>query len=175
MIISFSSDKLPKGCNSLFIGIIELTIFGNLSLENDIITAQKAYNSAIKAECFDVAGYCYLLSLKTNIGFNANARSLEYMLQQCKLSPLDELNSLSYHLYDLLSKTIEPFITRVNPVVTNIGQIITPNVNPLGIYHGNGSVTALYKHNITNLLKTYDKFHDELADKPATTDQQKAT
>lgn len=139
--------------------------FENLTLESDIKNAEKSYERAVKDRAFDNAGYAWLLSLKTNLGFNANGRALEYLLSKCKLSPLSEINDIGYHLYDLLSPSVEPFISRANPsaVITNNGLFSDITNNPFEIYKdGNNSIVSVYKHNIVNLFKTYDTFHDDL-------------
>jgi thymidylate synthase ThyX len=133
--------------------------FESLSLEYDLSMAEKAYQRSLKDKAFDNAGYAWLLSLKTNIGFNGNSRAIEYLLKNCKVSPLSELRELEFNLYNLLSENIEPFIKRAkNPE----HQII--NTNPFSIYSpSNGdSIISVYKHNIVNLLRTYDHFHTDL-------------
>lgn len=129
--------------------------FEQLSLEDDIQSAEKAYKRAVKDKAYDNAGYSWLLSLKTNIGFNGNCRAIEYMLKNLNLSPLSELQDLSYHLTSLLNKSIKPFLTRV---------ITHPlsNKNPFGIYSQENSIIGVYKHNIVSLLRSYDTFQHDL-------------
>ncbi len=138
--------------------------FENLTLETDIKAAEKSYERAVKDRAFDNAGYSWLLALKTNLGFNANGRALEYLLSKCRTSPLSEINDIGYNLYELLSPSIEPFISRVNPVITNINDLMVDTSNPFEIYKNGTSIVSVYKHNIVNLLKTYDTFHDNLDD-----------
>lgn len=166
-VVELSQENIPiKSCLFYDNKTQKDVPFENLSLESDIKIAEKSYERAVKDRAFDNAGYAWLLSLKTNLGFNANARSLEYLLSKCKLSPLSEINDIGYHLYDLLSPSIEPFISRVNPVITNINDLLSDITNnPFEIYKdGNNSIVSVYKHNIVNLLKTYDTFHDNLED-----------
>lgn len=141
-------------------------LFEDLNNEIDIQNAERAHKRAIKDKSFDNAGYCWLTSLKTNIGFNSNARALEYLLLKTKQSRLSELNNLSYNLYDLLSRSIEPFIERINPPITSLSQLVnlqSNNNNPLGIYNGdNISISALYKTNMVNLFRAYENATNNL-------------
>lgn len=142
-------------------------LFEDLTNETDIRNAERAHKRAIKDKSFDNAGYCWLTSLKTNIGFNSNARALEYLLLKTKQSRLSELNNLSYNLYDLLSQSIEPFIERINPPVTSISQIVNSHhSNPFEIYNTNNSkhvsISALYKTGIVNLFRAYENFSNNL-------------
>ncbi len=135
--------------------------FESLSLESDIKNAEKAYKRSLKDRSFDNAGYAWLTSLKTNIGFNANARALEYSLHCMQNSDLIELNNISFNIYDLSSQSIEPFISRVNPAAH-----ITIYKSPFDIYSDNksSSIISLYKHNIVNLIRSYEQFHADMED-----------
>jgi thymidylate synthase ThyX len=138
--------------------------FESLTLESDIKNAEKAYKRSLKDRSFDNAGYSWLTSLKTNIGFNANARSLEYSLKCMQNSDLIELNNLSFNLYDLLSQTIEPFISRVNPNVSlpNLSKMFNDSINPFDTYNGKSSIISLYKHNIVSLMRSYEQFSSDM-------------
>jgi thymidylate synthase ThyX len=156
-LLSLLDEKYPlRNCSFYDTRRQTETNFENLKDEGDIKNAERAYRNALKAKAFDVAGYSLLTSTKTNLGFNANARSLEYMLQRMQNSPLSEINDLSTNMQDLLSQSIAPFLHRIVPH--------PPVPNPFGIYSKDNStsITGLYKHNIVNLLKTYDRFHDDL-------------
>ena len=163
-VIELSHEKYPiKNCLFFDSKLNKEVIFENLSLESDVKNAENAYKRAVKDKAFDNAGYCWLLGLKTNTGFNGNARAIEYLLQKCYLSPLSELKALSYHLYSLLSQSIEPFITRSSFITQGEDQVITSK-NPFEIYSGGNSIIGVYKHNIVNLLHTYDTFQEGLED-----------
>lgn len=124
--------------------------FDKLTVTQDINNAIKAHNRAIKDKAFDIAGYSWLTSLKTNIGFNCNARALEYLITKSKQSTIPELNNLSDNLYTLLSQSIEPFIVRT--------KSIEGVDNKFNIYGKEPSVISLYKHNIATLIRSFDNF-----------------
>jgi thymidylate synthase ThyX len=172
-LLSLLEEKYPIKTCSFFDSKKERDVpFEDLSLESDIKNAEKAYKRSLKDRAFDNAGYAWLTSLKTNVGFNANARSLEYSLSRMQNSDLIELNNLLFNLYDLLSQTIEPFISRVNPNVSlpNLSKMFNDSINPFDIYSDKSSIISLYKHNIVNLLKSYEQFKSDLEEfDPSTT------
>lgn len=137
--------------------------FEHLSLEKDIKLAEQSYNSSIANKAFDIASYAWLLSLKTNIGINANCRSLEYMLKNMTTSPLSELNDIGHNLLLLLDKAIHPFITRVRH---------TQKKNNLGSYTDESFIT-IFKSNITKWLREVYDFNDSVEESMSDIDKQK--
>lgn len=129
--------------------------------------AAKSYHRAIRDRAYDNASYCWLTSLTTNIGFNANCRSLEYLLHNLKASRLNENFNLGENMLSLLNHSIAPFLKRVDQeVITDQSQsgYLISNSENFNTYNpdGSDSMISVYKANIVNLLKPYDTFQEDL-------------
>lgn len=130
------------------------TVFENLELEYDIKNAENAYKRAVKDKCFDVAGYSWLTSIKTNIGFNANARAIEYLIGKTKQSSLSELQDFSFNLFSILKPSIYPFIKRTERIEQGYH-------NPFEIYTPD-SLSGVYIHNVATMLRSFDNFSNSI-------------
>lgn len=133
--------------------------YSQLKDSQEIETANKAYERAIKDAAFDNASYCYLTSLTTNIGFNANCRAIEYLLRKLHASRLSENRYLADGMLSLLDKSIHPFLTRIN---FNEPDYNVKNSSLFNTYNQNNSIISVYKHNILNLLKAYTTFQEDI-------------
>lgn len=133
--------------------------YSQLKTLEQIENANKAYERSIKDAAFDNASYCYLTSLTTNIGFNANCRAIEYLLRKLHSSRLLENRYLADGMLSLLDKSIHPFLTRIN---FNEPDYSEKNNTLFNTYHQNNSIISVYKQNILNLLKTYTTFQEDI-------------
>ncbi|HVP82204.1 MAG TPA: FAD-dependent thymidylate synthase, partial [Nitrososphaeraceae archaeon] len=89
------------------------TFFNNLKDPEDIKSAQRIYNSTIKAKSLDILRGILPASTLTNLGITGNGRAFEYLLTKMYSSSLHEMNNLADQLYEELDLTISSFIHRV--------------------------------------------------------------
>ncbi|MGE5782809.1 MAG: FAD-dependent thymidylate synthase [Nitrososphaerales archaeon] len=89
------------------------TFFNNLNDPEDIKSAQRIYNSTIKAKSLDILRGILPASTLTNLGITGNGRAFEYLLSKMYSSSLHEMNNLADQLYEELDLTISSFIHRV--------------------------------------------------------------
>lgn len=90
------------------------TRYSNLKSENDIKTAEKIYNSTIKAKTLDLLRGLLPASTMTNVGITGNGRSFEYLLTLMYGARLKELKSIADQLFNELNTVIPSFIRRSN-------------------------------------------------------------
>jgi thymidylate synthase ThyX len=88
--------------------------YGNLKSNTDIESAQRIYDSTIKAKSLDVLRAILPASTLTNLGITGNGRAFEYLLSTMFASDLTEIKLLADQLYKELEKIIPAFIKRAN-------------------------------------------------------------
>jgi thymidylate synthase ThyX len=88
--------------------------YGNLKSYTDIESAQRIYDSTIKAKSLDVLRAILPASTLTNLGITGNGRAFEYLLSTMFASDLTEIKLLADQLYKELDKIIPAFIKRAN-------------------------------------------------------------
>jgi thymidylate synthase ThyX len=88
--------------------------YGNLKSNTDIESAQRIYDSTIRAKSLDVLRAILPASTLTNLGITGNGRAFEYLLSTMFASDLTEIKLLADQLYKELDKIIPAFIKRAN-------------------------------------------------------------
>lgn len=86
----------------------------DLKLDEDIESARRIYNAAIKAKALDVLRGLLPASTLTNLGITGNGRAFEYLLSKMFSSDLNEIKSLAVQLQLELDAVIFAFVRRAN-------------------------------------------------------------
>jgi len=87
--------------------------FNDLKDSKDIVIAEKAYESSIRAKALDILRGLLPASTLTNIGIAGNARAFEHLINILLASKLREEQHIAEMLYDELSLFMKPFFKRV--------------------------------------------------------------
>ncbi len=87
--------------------------FNDLKDSKDIVIAEKAYESSIRAKALDILRGLLPASTLTNIGIAGNARAFEHLINILLASKLREEQHIAEMLHDELSLFMKPFFKRV--------------------------------------------------------------
>jgi thymidylate synthase ThyX len=87
--------------------------FNDLKDSKDIVIAEKAYESSIRAKALDILRGLLPASTLTNIGIAGNARAFEHLINILLVSKLREEQYIAEMLYNELSLSMKPFFKRI--------------------------------------------------------------